>query len=181
LKGAAVAGADVALLNLADLDLPLYREGSTDVPQAATRLVGEVRLADGILLATPVYHGTMSGAMKNAVDYLELLANDDPPWLEGKLAGLIAVSRGAAAINAINTLEYACRALHAWTLPTAVAVPGTSFAEGRLDQLIQQRLLRLGSELALKARLVVDARAEAEAAARPDTPRASDPAPVRSR
>jgi FMN reductase len=164
-KGAALAEADIRIVNLAELDLPLYCDGAGEVPDAAATLVDEVRAADALLLATPVYHGTMSGAMKNALDYFELLARDEPPWLEGKLAGLIAVSRGAAAINAINTMEYACRALHAWTMPFSVAVPGTAFASGRLEPMIQQRLLRLGSELASKARLVV---AERRAALEPE-------------
>jgi FMN reductase len=153
LKGAAAAGAETTFLDLRQLELPLYRDGITapELPEPAVTLLEAVRKSDAIIFATPVYHATPSGAIKNAIDYLELLADDDPPWLEGKLAGLVAVSRGVSGINAINTLDYACRALHAWTLPLTVAVPGGAFEGGKLDKAVATRLVQLGYQLATKS------------------------------
>lgn len=145
-------GAQVRLLDLKELELPLYddRSDPREYPEGVLRLLEEVRWADGLLLATPVYHGTLSGALKNALDFLELLADDDPPWLEGRPVGLIAVAGGSAGENAINSLTFACRALHAWVTPTTVVVPGSAFhADDKLgDPRIEERLRRLGREVA---------------------------------
>jgi FMN reductase len=162
LQGAAEAGAEVRLLDLKGLALPLYddRSDPSSYPDDVSRLIEEVRWADGLLLATPVYHGILSGAMKNALDFLELLSNDDPPWLEGRVVGLIAVAGGSSGENAINSMLFACRTLKGWVLPTAAVVPGGAFdSEERLsDPRIAERLRRLGREVAEHAGLLAPAR-----------------------
>lgn len=148
LYGATLAGAETELLDLKKLPLPMYddRKDINTYPESVFTLLEKVRQADGLILATPVYHGTLSGSLKNALDFLELLADDEPPWLEGKVVGLISVAGGGPGINAINSMLYACRALHAWTLPTAVAIPGSAFGDdGQLqDQRLKERLPKLG-------------------------------------
>ncbi len=157
LYGATLAGAETELLNLQKLPLPMYddRKDISTYPQPVFTLLKKVREADGLILASPVYHGTLSGSLKNALDFLELLANDEPPWLEGKVVGLISVAGGGPGINAINSMQYACLALHAWTLPTAVAIPGSAFgSDGQLqDPRLKERLLNLGKEVAKYAEL----------------------------
>jgi NAD(P)H-dependent FMN reductase len=54
--------ADVALYN-EDIDQP-------GVVAAADRLRSEVQSADALLLVTPEYNGTMSAALKNAIDWI---------------------------------------------------------------------------------------------------------------
>ncbi len=154
LQAAAEAGAETRLLDLRTLKLPLYddRPDPQTYPEDVFRLVEEVRWADGLLLATPVYHGTLSGSMKNALDFLELLADDDPPWLGGRVVGLIAVAGGSAGTNAINSMLFTCRTLHAWVVPTAVVVPGGAFQDDELrDPKVEERLKRLGREVARAA------------------------------
>lgn len=154
LQGAAEAGAETRLLDLKTLKLPLYddRPDPQTYPEDVFRLVAEVRWADGLLLATPVYHGTLSGSLKNALDFLELLADDDPPWLGGRVVGLIAVAGGSTGTNAINSMLFTCRTLHAWVAPTAVVVPGSAFPDDELRDLrVEERLRRLGREVARAA------------------------------
>jgi len=53
-------------------DVPLYNE-DIDQPRsvaAADRLRAEVQSADALLLVTPEYNGTMSAALKNAIDWI---------------------------------------------------------------------------------------------------------------
>src|SRR3712207_180352 len=73
LAAAAAKGAQTELLDLRTLELPLYRR-SLEPPADATRLAQTMSEADGFLWSTPLYHGTVSGAFKNALDWLELLA-----------------------------------------------------------------------------------------------------------
>lgn len=152
LEGATLDGAQTDLIDLKKLPLPFYddRHDIQSYPQSVFTFIERVRWADGLILASPVYHGTLSGAMKNALDFLELLANDDPPWLAEKVVGLISVAAGGHGVNTINSMLHTCRALHAWTLPTAVAVPGSALdSNGQLrDSNIRERLSKLGREVA---------------------------------
>ncbi|MCS6936149.1 MAG: NAD(P)H-dependent oxidoreductase [Candidatus Bipolaricaulota bacterium] len=162
LRGAADAGAHTELLDLKQLDLPFYddRPDVQSYPPSVFTLVERVRWADGLILASPVYHGTLSGAMKNALDFLELLSNDQPPWLENKVVGLISVAGGNSGINTINSMLHTCRAMRAWVLPLAVTVPGSAFTpDGQLHDLnITERLLKLGVETARYAQLFAQER-----------------------
>ncbi|MBA3722298.1 MAG: NAD(P)H-dependent oxidoreductase [Parachlamydiaceae bacterium] len=77
----------------------------------------QVKTSNGILLASPEYHGSVSGVLKNALD---LLDEDD---IRGKVVGLIAVLGGVHSTNAINTLRIICRQLHCWVLPDQLVIP----------------------------------------------------------
>src|SRR5438876_5033556 len=57
--------------------LPLYAPELPDRTDLANRLVEEFRRADGVIVASPGYHGSVSGLVKNALDYVEDM-RDDP-------------------------------------------------------------------------------------------------------
>lgn len=117
LEGARAFGAEVTLLDLRTLDLPMYDPDSEVVPAGARRLAEAVAAADGLIWVSPLYHGTISGAFKNALDWLQLLGDAEPAYLTDKVVGLMATAGGVQAMQAINTMEYAVRALRGWTLP----------------------------------------------------------------
>ena len=160
----ALAGApdDVAtdLLSVRDLDLPLYdpdRHGpGRDVPADARRLCDAVQAADGLIWASPLYHGTISGSFKNALDWLQPLTAADPPYLTDKVVGLVATSGGVQGLQAVNTMEFCVRALRGWAVPLVVTVQRahTSFdSDGRsLDAAVSAQLRALGAEVARAAR-----------------------------
>ncbi len=52
-------------------------------------MVDSIRQCDGLIVATPAYHGTLSGLVKNALDYLEELRDDERPYLDGRAVGCI--------------------------------------------------------------------------------------------
>src|SRR3989449_5747097 len=79
LDGAADAGAKVDLLDLRQLNLPMYDPSSEAVPESVTHLVESVYAADGMIWSSPLYHGSISGSFKNALDWLILLGERDPP------------------------------------------------------------------------------------------------------
>ena len=55
-----------------------------DPPAPATQLVDAAHGADGLLWSSPMYHGTISGAFKNALDWLYLVGDRNPPYLTDK-------------------------------------------------------------------------------------------------
>jgi FMN reductase len=116
-------GARTSLLTAAQLMLPPYHPDSTERAATAHRLLTAVRAADGLIVATPTYHGGMSGLVKNALDHVEDLAGDTPAYLDGKVVGTIAVGwseHGAA--TAITDLRNTVLSLRGWTTPMAVTV-----------------------------------------------------------
>ena len=91
LQGAASVGAETELLDIRSLDLPMYTPDT--VPTAAVqRLVDTVGPAHGMIWSSPVYHGSISGAFKNVLDWMELLNKHEPAYLTNKVVGLIATA-----------------------------------------------------------------------------------------
>ena len=150
LAAATRAGADVEVLALAELDLPLYVHGQPP-PAVAQRLTAAVRAADGLVWGSPLYHGSVSGAFKNAIDWLELLGRDDPPYLTDKVVALVAAAGGVQGLQAINAMEQMVRALRGITLPLVVPIERAHLAfatdgAAKEPQLAEQ-LARQGTEL----------------------------------
>src|SRR6202008_1005500 len=103
LAGAREYGASVQLFDLRELDLPMYVPGAPG-PAAARRLCAAKYAAHGMLWSSPLYHGTISGAFKNALDWLQLLGDRTPPYLTDKVIGLISTAGGAPSLQAVNTI-----------------------------------------------------------------------------
>src|SRR5437879_1559338 len=113
LEGAAEAGAVTQLIDVRTLDLPMFSPDAAgdDGPEAAQRMAESVYAAPGLIWASPHYHGTVSGSFKNALDWLQLLARHDPPFLTDRVIGLISTAGGVQGLQTINTMEYVVRAL----------------------------------------------------------------------
>ena len=102
--------------------LPHYRSAEHTLADGA-ELVEAVRRADGLLIAAPGYHGTISGLVKNALDYLEELARDERPYLDGRAVGLIATAYGDQATNStLQTLRSIVHALRGWPTPMGATI-----------------------------------------------------------
>lgn len=88
-----------------------------------SELVEAVRGADGVLIAAPGYHGTISGLVKNALDYLEDLSKDERPYLDGRSVGLIATAYGdQATMSTLQTLRAIVHALRGWPTPMGATI-----------------------------------------------------------
>jgi FMN reductase len=122
LAAAGAAGAETLMLGSIDLAMPLYEPDGARVPKAI-RLLEEVRRADGLVIASPGYHGALSGMVKNALDYLEDMRDDDPPYLEGKAVGTIATASGwQATMSTIMSLRSVVHALRGWPTPMGATI-----------------------------------------------------------
>jgi FMN reductase len=151
LRGAAQAGAVTELIDLRDYKLPFAGSGADAGPDAE-RLSAAVKAADGLILGTPEYHGSVSGVLKNALD---LMGFEE---FEGKMVGLVGVSGGQmGGLNALGSLRNIGRVLHAWVVPEQVSVPEAWKVfdqEGHLsDKRLEERLVEVGQQVARFARL----------------------------
>lgn len=139
-------GAQIEILDVRSLDLPFCNgDGDyTDYPDVE-RLRDAFSQADGIILVTPEYHGSISGVLKNALDLMSF------EHLDGKVAGVISVLGGQANSNALNDLRVILRWVHAWVIPEQIAI-GQAWqafdADGKLlDEKLSQRFDRFAESL----------------------------------
>jgi FMN reductase len=154
LQAAEAAGAEVHAVQLRELELP-WCDGRADEDSYGgdtTELRAHVAAADALLLGSPEYHGSLSGALKNTLDLL------GPEQLRGKMIGLLATARGpAGAMNTLNHLRHIARWVDAWVLPRQVSIPeaGAAFdAEGKATRPgLDDELTALGTELLRYARM----------------------------
>jgi FMN reductase len=156
LEGAADAGAETTLLDLRELDLPMYDPDNDRPGAAAQRLIEACYASDGMLWSSPMDQGTISGAFKNALDWLHELGSRQPPFLHDKVVGLISAAGGTQGLQAINTMEFATRALRAWDVPYVVPVAAATRVfdqDGQVqDPAVEVQLKTLGSEVVRVAR-----------------------------
>lgn len=139
-------GASVEILDLRGMKLP-FCDGGDEYPDYpdVEKLRQTVAEADGLILATPEYHGSVSGVMKNALDLMSF------DHLAGKVAGLISVLGGQSNNNALNDLRIILRWVHAWVIPEQVAI-GQAWkafsADGKLaDEQLSKRLDQFAQSL----------------------------------
>ncbi len=140
-------GADMA-------KLPLYD------PRAATRTPDEIefvetiRQASALIIASPGYHGSISGVVKNALDLLEETARDEKrPYLADMPVGLIATAYGWQATGStIAALRSIVHALRGWPTPFAAAINSqlTKFDEegGASEPAVVEQLCMVGRQVA---------------------------------
>ncbi|MDR5816669.1 MULTISPECIES: NAD(P)H-dependent oxidoreductase [unclassified Caballeronia] len=124
LKGAQEAGARVQLFGGAFLHgLPHYSPETRQLTDEQHELIEAVRSADALVIATPGYHGGVSGLVKNALDTLEELRSDERPYLDGRAVGCIVTAYGwQAAGTVLTSLRSIVHALRGWPTPFGATV-----------------------------------------------------------
>lgn len=140
LAHASATGCETRLFGGADLALlPIY-DPSDDTGAIARRaLVNAVRDCDGVIIASPGYHGSISGLVKNALDGLEDLRCDQRPYLDGRAVGLIVTADGAqAGGSTLAALRAIVHALRGWPTPLGVVMTGTDADGERIDLMVDQ-------------------------------------------
>ncbi len=161
LKALEKKGVQVECFSLRDYPLPMYDPEQSDTieDEHLERFIQLMREADGYILGSPEYHGTISGVLKNALDWIGARELKDKP------VALVASAGGPAAVNTLNTLQTVVRTLHGWTIPIMgtfsknepMATEG-SFANPKLNE----RFQKIASELVVTATLLKRKRMESE-------------------
>jgi FMN reductase len=144
-------GARTQLFRGAELAaLPIF-SGVEDPAPGAQELAAAVGAADAVVIATPGYHGGMSGLVKNAVDHLELLRDRPRPYLDGRAVGVIVTAAGWQACgSALASVRAAIHALRGWPTPFGVTMNSAEQhpdADGALPELVEAALAVLAGQL----------------------------------
>jgi FMN reductase len=151
LRAAEQAGAEVELIAGPAIELPLFDSGNPHRPPAARRLVQAFRRADGIILSSPAYHGTLSGMVKNALDYAEDLRDDRAPYFTGRAVGCIVCADGIQSMGtALVTMRSIIHALRGWPTPFAATLKSAErpFAGGGpLDERVENQLTLVADQV----------------------------------
>jgi len=121
--------------------LPHYAPEKPERVEEAQVLINELRRADGIILASPGYHGTVSGLVKNALDYTEDMRDDDPPYFANRPVGCIATGAGwQGVVMTLDTLRSIVHALRGWPTPMGAAINSTQKVFGDDDGVVDERV-----------------------------------------
>lgn len=116
-------GASTELIIGPLIDLPMYDPSDAHRSLSARRLVQALGKADGLIIATPSYHGGLSGVIKNALDYVEDLRGDVRPYLDGRPVGILVTAHGAQALGtALVGVRSIVHALRGWPTPFAATL-----------------------------------------------------------
>ncbi|HEX3918634.1 MAG TPA: NADPH-dependent FMN reductase [Caulobacteraceae bacterium] len=124
LAAAEAAGARTKMIGGEVLSrLPIFNPTDAEHPPERSALVDAVRGADGVIVSTPGYHGSLSGLIKNALDSLEPLREDARPYLDGRAVGCIVVADGWQACgSALASLRSIVHALRGWPTPLGATI-----------------------------------------------------------
>jgi len=140
-------GADTELVEAGSLALPIYDWGAQ--PTAEVERFAQIfHGADALVWASPLYHGTISGLFKNAIDWLEILRERSPPYLMDKPIGLIGIAGGGQALQVITSMEQIVRSLRAWTIPFVVPINRAADVFSSTGELKDERVIEQLEQLA---------------------------------
>lgn len=156
---ARAAGADVTLVDLRDFPMPLYDgdlEEASGVPENAKKFKTLMRAHDGFLISAPEYNSSITGVLKNVIDWASRTETDDEPDLvcfRGKTAALMSASPGAlGGLRGLVHVRAILGNIGVFVLPEQISIPlaGEAFDEnGRLkDAKKNQKVQAVAAALA---------------------------------
>ncbi len=142
-------GAEVRLLNLNTVVLPLY-DPSAPASKEVEHTTEAIAWADAVILASPDYHGSMSGALKNFLDYFY-------EEFAGKVFGYIVASHEKG-LTVMEQMRTAVRQCYGWSMPYGVSINGPQDFTG--DEIrntrLSNRLRMMARDLVVYGRLLRD-------------------------
>ena len=107
--------------------LPIFDPRPGDPTPEQMELIEAVRAADGFIIGSPGYHGSISGVVKNALDTLEVTAKDAAPYFHGRPVGAVVTAYGWQATGStLNALRGIIHAMRGWPTPFGAALNSTA-------------------------------------------------------
>jgi FMN reductase len=130
-------GATVKLIAGGDLDLPMYSPHEKHRSDKAAYFVDQMKICDGLIISSPSYHGSLSGMIKNALDYVEDLREESRVYLDSIPVGLIGCGAGwQGATQAVIHLRGIVHALRAWPTPMGAVLNSSLPVFNELGQIL---------------------------------------------
>ena len=142
--------AKTRLLELRKLRMPPFNpDSSTQSDMNLQKVTDDVNWADAFILVSPDYHGSISGSMKNFLDYY---------WEEfaGKTFGYICTSHEKG-LTVMDQMRTAVRQCYGWSLPYGISVNGEEdFNEvGEVvNSILEKRLKMLARDLVVYGKVI---------------------------
>ena len=141
-------GAETKLLDLRQTNLPMLYAAKDDTHEIG-RVTELVEWADAYILATPDYHGSMSGSLKNFLDYF---------WSEfaGKTFGYIVASHEKG-LTVMDQMRTAVRQCYGWSIPYGISInPEDDFNDKKelINRKLWSRLDMLARDLVVYGKLI---------------------------
>ena len=140
--------AETKLLDLRQTNLPMLYAAKDDTYEIV-QVTELVEWADAYILATPDYHGSMSGSLKNFLDYF---------WSEfaGKTFGYIVASHEKG-LTVMDQMRTAVRQCYGWSIPYGISInPEEDFDDKRkvINRKLSSRLDMLARDLVVYGKLI---------------------------
>lgn len=158
--GATQAGAEVTVIHLKDYPMPLYDQDWSDqhgMPDSVLQLKALAKAHQGYLIASPEYNGSLTGALKNTIDWLSRPEPNDSPLgltcFRDKTAAIMATSPGGlGGLRGLSHLRTILSGVGVLVIPDQKAVPGAANVfdgAGNLTDAAQRdSIYALGAKLA---------------------------------
>jgi NAD(P)H-dependent FMN reductase len=150
-------GSESHLLDLRDRNLPLYDPSAPSSNNSSfnnsndilEKITTALKWADALVLASPDYHGSMSGTLKNFLDYF---------WEDfaGKTFGYIIASHEKG-LTVADQMRTAVRQCYGWSMPYNISINGEKDfdSEGNLvNSALVKRIKMLARDLATYGTLI---------------------------
>ena len=155
-------GAEVRLLDLNTVVLPLY-DPSAPASKEVEHTTEAIAWADAVILASPDYHGSMSGALKNFLDYFY-------EEFAGKVFGYIVASHEKG-LTVMEQMRTAIRQCYGWSMPYGVSINGPQDFTGNeiRNTRLSNRLRMMTRDLVVYGRLLRDQFVRDFGSTEPDT------------
>jgi len=150
------AGGEVTLIDLRDFALPLYDgdlEEAEGAPANANKLYEMMKLHGALLLSCPEYNSSISGVLKNAIDWVSRPRPGEPPLVAfgGKVAALLSASPGAlGGLRGLSHVRSILQNIGVLVIPNQVSVPNAHKAFAESGELIDEGLSKKVNRLALE-------------------------------
>jgi FMN reductase len=158
LKVAERMGAETDLIAGSDLIFPMFAPEQSYRHPRAERLIDLLRRSDGIIIASPGYHGSISGLIKNALDYTEDMRTDSAVYFDGRAVGSIVCAAGWQTTGTtLTALRSIVHALRGWPTPMGVGINTTTKVFDKsgvcLDEGVAKQLEIMASQVVQFARM----------------------------
>lgn len=139
-----IADLNVEVFDLSTSNIPMLHTNFDAISDEVKGMAAKFKNADIHIWLAPMYHGSMPGAMKNCLDWLEVTARDEHPYLTHKVVGLVCWADGGQAMLGINSMDNVAKALRAWVLPYSIPIVRKDLFDGEeISELYKHKLEKM--------------------------------------